>query len=231
MKIYILFIFLGTNFSSQNKINIEQQCKSLHDSVFKDFFGDKFYKKNIKYNKKESYIDLHLTNNIENDDNYKIIFLNLNNENDIKMYRKEYPKFYSSDFYVYNFFYRDMVFYHKVFTCELVKNKDLIDLINKQIINYYNKINTKKYLSPKKALKIAKINGLKNICYQSLTSASSYNIDQDIWQIQDCSNEKKAKVIELNPKTGKILNIYERNYGKGEKAAYWNFFKSNDKKE
>jgi hypothetical protein len=101
------------------------------------------------------------------------------------------------------------------------------DFSNKNILEYYNKIKSKVYLSPKQALKIAKVNGLKNICYQSLTSASFHNKDQDVWQIQDCSSEKIAKVIELDPKSGKVLTLFERDYGKGEKAAYWKIFNKN----
>ena len=224
---YIILTFVSINLLSQNKIYTKEQCKLKHDSIFKNYFGEFFFKKNIKYNKEESYIDLYLTNDMKNDDDYKRIFLNINNDNDIKRYKKEYPKFYSSDYYKYEFYYKGKVFYERIYTCELVNDKELSDLINREIFDYYNKIKNKVYLSPKKATRIAKVNGLKNICYQSLTSASFHNKNRDVWQIQDCSNEITGKIIELDPKTGKVLTLFERDYGKNGQAAYWLFFNKN----
>ncbi|MEG0577541.1 MAG: hypothetical protein RR500_06740 [Bacilli bacterium] len=229
MKYYMLLIFVGVNFFSQNKINIEQQCKSQHDSVFKDFFGDKFFTNNIRFDKDEYFLAADTTD-INSDDfnTSKIIYLNMNN---VKLLEKLYhnKNFNYNEYYNYSFLYKGEPFQQITYTCEFINKKEKLDYGNKKIIDYYNKIKNKEYLSPQKAVRIAKANGLKNICYQSLTFASFYNRNQDVWQIQDCSSEKKTKVIELNPKTGKVLNIYERNYGKGEKAAYWNLFKSKDK--
>jgi hypothetical protein len=227
IKYLIPFLFLCINIFSQKKIHTKEQCRLQYDTIFKDFFGEKFFKKNIKYNKGESYINVFTTNDIENDDDYKIIFLNINNYDDIKKYVKEYPKFYSSDYYKYEFLYKGKAFYERIYTCELAKDKEVSDLINKEILEYYYKIKNKEYLSPREAIIIAKSNGFKNICYQSLTSASFHNKNQDVWQIQDCSSEKIAKVIELHPKSGKVLTLFERDYEKGEKAAYWKIFNKN----
>ncbi|MEG0577539.1 MAG: hypothetical protein RR500_06730 [Bacilli bacterium] len=153
------------------------------------------------------------------------IYINKNNKQTLeKLSSKNY--FDYTDYYAYNFLFKGNVFYHRIYICELVNNKKLSNLINKEILDYYNKIKNKEYISPQKAVRIAKANGLKNICYQSLTSASFYNRNQNVWQIQDCSSEKKAKVIELNPRSGKVLNMYDKNYEKVEKAAYWSFFNS-----
>ncbi|MCY0979405.1 hypothetical protein PGH12_04735 [Chryseobacterium wangxinyae] len=225
MKYYIILIFLNVNLFSQVNITIKEQCKSEYDSIFKEFFGEKFFKKSIKYNKDESYINLFLTNDIENDDDFKMIFLNVNNQLDIQKYRNDYPNFDYLEHYNYNFLYKGKVFYKRIFLCELVNDKEVLYLINKEILEYYNKIKNKEYLSPKKALKIAKANGMENICYQSLTSASLLNKNQDVWQIKDCSNKEKAKVVELDPKSGEVLTIYERYYEKADKAAYWNLLK------
>ncbi|MEG0577538.1 MAG: hypothetical protein RR500_06725 [Bacilli bacterium] len=190
----MLLIFVGVNLFSQNKINIEQQCKSQHDSVFKDFFGDKFFTKNIMFDKEKYSLRVD-TIDIDSDDfnTSKTIYLNMNNIELLdKLYHNKYFNYY--EYYKYSFLYRGKPFQQVTYTCEFINKKEQLDYENKEILDYYNKIKNKEYISPKKAVRIAKSNGLKNICYQSLTSASFYNRNQDVWQIQDCSSEKKAKV-------------------------------------
>ncbi|PZU05006.1 MAG: hypothetical protein DI622_19520 [Chryseobacterium sp.] len=226
IKYYIIpFFFLSINILSQDSISIKEQCRTKYDSIFKNYFGEKFFRKNIKYDKSQSFIDIYLTNNIENDPEFKRIFLNVNNLSEIQKNIKQYPKYYS-DYYIYVFLYKGIIFHERTYTCETVNKKEYFDYENKLILNYYNKIKNKEYISPKKALKIAKINGLKNICYQSLTSVSFHNKNQDVWQIQDCSNEITGKIIELDPKTGKVLTLFKRDYGQSGQAAYWNLFKN-----
>ncbi|MCA6066189.1 hypothetical protein JI747_003295 [Chryseobacterium sp. RG1] len=223
IKYLIFFLFLCINIFSQDKIELKEQCRSKYDSVFKDFFGEEFLKKNIKYKEEESYIGLFTTNDIESDDDFKRIFININNIAALQKYLNQYPKYYN-EYYKYHFLYKGFVFHQRIYTCEFAYRKEVNDFSNNQVLEYYNKIKNKEYLSPKKAVKIAKANGFKNICYQSITNASFHNKNQDVWQIQDCGNEKNTKVIELDPKSGKVLTLFERDYGKGEKASYWKLF-------
>ncbi|MGD1320764.1 hypothetical protein [Chryseobacterium sp. 2R14A] len=227
IKYLIPFLFLFINIFSQDKINLQEQCRLQYDSVFKDFFGDSFFKKNIVFNNNRYYLIVYTMDT--NSDDYRTssnIFINKNNIKPLeKLSKGNY--FDYSDYYNYRFLFRGNVFYENIYTCEFAYRKEVNDFSNKQILEYYNKIKNKEYVSPKKAVKIAKANGFKNICYQSITNASFHNKNQDVWQIQDCSNEKITKVIELDPKSGKVLTLFERDYGKGEKASYWHLFNKN----
>ncbi|MCY0979407.1 hypothetical protein OUO26_18880 [Chryseobacterium sp. CY350] len=77
-------------------------------------------------------------------------------------------------------------------------------------------------MNPKKILKLAKSNGLKNICYQSLTEYSYYHKGEIIWVVKSCDDNKKITILEADPKTGKLLSLYKRDYYNTEKAAFWN---------
>ena len=162
LKFYIPFLFLYATFFSQNKVDINEQCRVQYDSVFIKYFGDSFFQKNIKYDKSRSFIDVYLTNNIEdieNGEEFKTVYLNLKNYEDIKKYQKQYPKFYSRDHYTYLFLYKNYPFYQSIITCELVNKKEYSDFENALILSYYNKIKAKEYLSPKKISRIAKSKG------------------------------------------------------------------------
>ncbi|MCY0978665.1 hypothetical protein PGH12_04625 [Chryseobacterium wangxinyae] len=226
IKYYILLVFFGINLFSQNKIDLKEQCKLQYDSIFKDYFGEKFFKKNIRFDEEQYFLRVLDTVDVksEDDDMFISFLVNKNNTEFLKkIYKAQY--FDYLDYYNYSFLYKGKPFSQMTYTCETVNKKEYSDYEYRFIMNYYNKIKNKEYISPRKALKIAKANGLKNICYQSLTNASFYNKNQDVWQIQDCSNEKRSKVIEVNPKSGEVLTLFERGYKEGEKAAYWNLLK------
>lgn len=231
LKYYIILIFLGINLFSQSKINIKEQCKLQYDSEFKNVFGDIFFKKNIKFNKEKHFLSIDTVDiNSDEYDTFITFFVNKNNTRLLK--KLSNGKYFDyTDYYNYNFLYKGKTFYERTYRCEFTHRKEVNDFSNKEILEYYNKIKNKEYLSPKRALKIAKANGLKNICYQSLTSASFHNKNQDVWQIEDCSNEITGKVIELDPRSGKVLSRFERDYGDSGKAAYWNLFNKDKKLE
>lgn len=220
--IILLFMF---NFSfSQDKVNLIEQCKSKYDSIFKNYYGDSFFNENIKFNEKQYHLRVDTVNtNIDDFTTPTSLYVNKNNTSLLeKVSHGNFFDYY--EYYIYSFLYKGVVFHERTYTCEFANRKDVNDFSNKEILEYYNKIKRKEYIYPKKALKIAKANGLKNICYQSLTSASFHNKNQDVWQIQDCSNKITTKVIEIDPKSGKVLSVFERDYEKGEKAAYWHLF-------
>jgi trans-2-enoyl-CoA reductase len=78
---YLIFsLFLCVNVFSQNTGEIKEQCKSKYDSMFRDFFGDKFSKKNIRFDK-DKYLLRVDTIDIDSDDftTSKTIYLNMNN--------------------------------------------------------------------------------------------------------------------------------------------------------
>lgn len=222
---FFVFTFLILNATySQNKVK-ESICKIKLDSIISNTTKEPFFKKNVKFDMEQSLISVHLEKDSIHD--MEIIFINFSDTVGINKFKK--PKNFSSEFFTYKFFYKGCSFHERVYTCEFVKNKNQLQYQINQMLLYYEKIENKEYLSPKKVKKIARSQGFKKICYQSLTPIKShaYGVDGKIvWQLKECINDNTIKIVDIDPESGKILNYIERSYTPLERATYRNILQS-----
>ncbi|MCY0978664.1 hypothetical protein PGH12_04620 [Chryseobacterium wangxinyae] len=127
IKYCILFLFLSITIFSQDKIELKEQCRLQYDSIFKKSFGERFFKKNIKYYKNKSSINV-LTND-PNNEQYDNIFLNIENHSEIKKFMDKYPNFDYLEYYQYGFLYKGKPFHESTYTCETVNKKNILIMI------------------------------------------------------------------------------------------------------
>ncbi|MCA6066188.1 hypothetical protein JI747_003290 [Chryseobacterium sp. RG1] len=218
----LLLLFVSTRIFAQNNINTYEKYKIKYDSAFSKYFGKSFFKKNIKYSSEKYFLSVD-TLDISNDDNSntKNFFINKKNIFLLSKFYNNDQYFSFFDFYTYKFLYNGYSFYQKVYRSDFINNEKQFDFENEQVLDHYEKIKSKEYISPKKVFKIAKLKMFKNICSQSLVSNNYYK-NKIFWEIKDCSNSSTINILELDSKDGKELRLYQRDYYPWEKANYWN---------
>ncbi|MEG0577540.1 MAG: hypothetical protein RR500_06735 [Bacilli bacterium] len=221
----MLIFFINITVFGQTNINLKnkEKYKLKYDSTFIKTFGKQFFEKNILYNKEQSFINVDtLDGNSENYVTTKDFYVN---DRNIEFLSKFSGKNYNTTymyFYTYNFLYKGYSFHQEIYRFDSVNNDKQFKFGNEQVLHYYEKIKKGEYLTPKRIHKIVKLRKIKNVCSQSITDYSLYNKNRTVWEIKDCSNTNKIKVIELDPINGKEIKNYTRNYFPWEKATYWN---------
>ncbi|OCK52019.1 hypothetical protein BA768_13900 [Chryseobacterium sp. CBo1] len=225
IKYFVIILFITSKLLAQNKITDIELQKIKYDSSFVAFFGKSFFNKNIIYNQQQYFWKVD-TLDVNSDDynTSKSFYINKKN---ILLFKKKRKNNYISflDFYTYNFLYNGYPFHQEIYRFDSVNNDKQFKFGNEQVLHYYEKIKKGEYLTPKRIHKIVKLKKIKNVCSQSITDYSLYNKNKTVWEIKDCSNTNKIKVIELDPINGKEITNYTRNYFPWEKAAYWNQIK------